>query len=440
MLSMLDALVTTHWTGYALVCLMPWSPGCQPSGTLPEPATPAVRPPKPESTFSAEARSGLRLWVVDAPEGTSLTVHASDDRPPLVPTRPLRAEEHLTIPAGFVTVTLDDGSDPRTLQMYVHPGAELRYSWAAPSSRSGDGIAWLDRAALMQKARANFDALMEAASSASDPDQSGAALEAELQIQREAVESLDEGVESHLLRLCHATNAIQITGPDDAWTVIEPVPADSIAWAAYAGKLLELRALFGAHPQARERFAQVRERVPDLGLTTAFHAGDLYEAMRSGEPDAAAQAYVESTTMTDAPREGNPMPAFEFVDLDTRRPVRSSELLGTPYLLELWSTWCEPCIEQMPELHALHAAAGTGKSPDLRIISVTVNDTRAPVEAFRAERWPMPWTHVWAPNGAPVFEAWSIDSVPYAVLVDAQGVVARAGAHVSLDEARGLTR
>ena len=130
------------------------------------------------------------------------------------------------------------------------------------------------------------------------------------------------------------------------------------------------------------------------------------------------------------------MPSFEFVDIETRQLVRSQDLLGTPYLLELWSTWCEPCVAQMPALHELHAELGSGDEPRLRIVSVAVNDSREPVAQFRNEHWPMPWIHVWAPDGAPLFDAWAIGSVPYAVLVDADGTVLRAAAHVSLDEVR----
>ena len=133
------------------------------------------------------------------------------------------------------------------------------------------------------------------------------------------------------------------------------------------------------------------------------------------------------------------MPAFELLDIDTRKPVRSQDLLGTPYLLELWSTWCKPCIEEMKALHELHAEL-EAEGGRMRMISVAVNEGCDPVRSFRAERWPMPWTNVWAPGGAPLFEAWSLTSVPYVVLVDAQGKVLRAGPHLSLDEVRAAAR
>lgn len=174
---------------------------------------------------------------------------------------------------------------------------------------------------------------------------------------------------------------------------------------------------------ARARFEEVHEQVADLGLATAFRAGDLYFAERSGEPEEAARAYDAATQLRGAPELERPMPSFELIDVDTHQGVRSQDLLGTPYLLELWSTWCKPCLEQMEALHELHAELG----PRLRIISVA---------AFRAKHWPMPWTNVWVPGGDAVFEAWSITSVPYAVLVGADGIVQRVGADVNLDDVR----
>ena len=105
--------------------------------------------------------------------------------------------------------------------------------------------------------------------------------------------------------------------------MIEPIPPDSPAWAAYAGRLVELRALFGDHAEAAARFEAVRARVEDIGLLTAMRAGDLLAAERSGEPSQLAQAYVAASAMSGPPRVGEPMPRFELIELDSRAPIRS---------------------------------------------------------------------------------------------------------------------
>lgn len=424
---------------HVLVSLLLGGVGCRqasrvpPSSNTPSPELETTPADTPEPTPSPSPASGLRLVVMGAPAGATLTVEASDSRPALVRPRSLEPDEQLDLAPGFVTITLRSEDDTRVLQLYFLPGAKLRYHWDDPASTQSDGVRWLDRAAVEREAKEDFDALMAVVSD-------DGALHAALQAQREVIDALGDDDRAHLRRLFHATNVIQIQDRVAAWFVIEDIPPDSIAWAAYSSRFVELRALFGDFADAQELFAEVRERVPDLGLATAFAAGDLLAAERTVDPDAVAEAYIAASTVTGPPVVGRPMPAFELFGVDGRRPIRSQDLAGTPYLVELWSTWCKPCLEQMKELHDLHEELGTGDAPALRIISISVNDTRSAPLTFRAQHWPMPWANAWAPGGEPVFSAWSVGSVPFAVLVDADGTVLRAGPDVSLDEVRAAIR
>lgn len=46
-------------------------------------------------------------------------------------------------------------------------------------------------------------------------------------------------------------------------------------------------------------------------------------------------------------------PAFSLPDLNGRA-FKSSQLKGSVVLLDLWATWCEPCIAEIPVLNRLH--------------------------------------------------------------------------------------
>lgn len=48
-----------------------------------------------------------------------------------------------------------------------------------------------------------------------------------------------------------------------------------------------------------------------------------------------------------SPRLGFTAPDFELMDL-TGKPVRLSELRGTPVMINFWATWCNPCRIEMP--------------------------------------------------------------------------------------------
>jgi thiol-disulfide isomerase/thioredoxin len=50
---------------------------------------------------------------------------------------------------------------------------------------------------------------------------------------------------------------------------------------------------------------------------------------------------------------GTVAPEFELKDLDGKE-FKSSQLRGSLIVLDLWATWCEPCIEEVPMFNRLH--------------------------------------------------------------------------------------
>jgi cytochrome c biogenesis protein CcmG, thiol:disulfide interchange protein DsbE len=58
--------------------------------------------------------------------------------------------------------------------------------------------------------------------------------------------------------------------------------------------------------------------------------------------------------------------APQFVVSDGTNTVDLSKLRGRVVVLNLWATWCAPCIEELPSLLALQK-----KMPDLAIVAVS---------------------------------------------------------------------
>ncbi|MDC8754176.1 TlpA disulfide reductase family protein [Erythrobacter sp. sf7] len=113
---------------------------------------------------------------------------------------------------------------------------------------------------------------------------------------------------------------------------------------------------------------------------------------------------------------GTPLPAMTFAD-----PAGNSLDLGAqdgPVLINLWATWCAPCVVEMPQLDALAAEL----EGEVRVITVS-QDLRGAeaVTPFFAEKgfsrlepWLDPETSLSAqftPEGA----------LPLTILFDAQG-------------------
>jgi len=65
---------------------------------------------------------------------------------------------------------------------------------------------------------------------------------------------------------------------------------------------------------------------------------------------------------------GSPVPDFKLNDLNGRT-FKSSRLQGSVVLLDLWATWCEPCLADIPMLNRLHEKFG---SRGLRVVGIAV--------------------------------------------------------------------
>ena len=80
-------------------------------------------------------------------------------------------------------------------------------------------------------------------------------------------------------------------------------------------------------------------------------------------------------------RVGQAAPGFTLPRLDGGAPVRLADLRGKVVFLNFWATWCKPCEQEMPAMQRLYESlAGT----DFEMLAVSVDEERAPVEAFRA--------------------------------------------------------
>jgi len=120
---------------------------------------------------------------------------------------------------------------------------------------------------------------------------------------------------------------------------------------------------------------------------------------------------------------GDAMPAITLPDLDGRTQTLPDAYPGQPLLVNVWASWCGPCIEEMPELERYAATQG---SDGVQVIGLALDTpenirdflTRVPVSYPILVDTPGPAdASVWLGNSRGV--------LPYTVLVDAQGRIAK---------------
>ncbi|MBC8125057.1 MAG: TlpA family protein disulfide reductase, partial [Candidatus Kapabacteria bacterium] len=95
-------------------------------------------------------------------------------------------------------------------------------------------------------------------------------------------------------------------------------------------------------------------------------------------------------------------------------------LRGKYVLIDLWATWCGPCVADMPVMERVWKRYGGSK---LEIISVSLDADTNSIAMFRQKRFAMAWKHVfssglWQSAAAELFE---VSGIPKPILVDPEG-------------------
>ena len=68
---------------------------------------------------------------------------------------------------------------------------------------------------------------------------------------------------------------------------------------------------------------------------------------------------------------GSQAPDFRAKDLGTMQMKTLADYRGQVVLLNVWATWCPPCIVEMPSMERLHQAYG---SRGLKVVAVSIDD------------------------------------------------------------------
>jgi thiol-disulfide isomerase/thioredoxin len=113
--------------------------------------------------------------------------------------------------------------------------------------------------------------------------------------------------------------------------------------------------------------------------------------------------------------EGLPATVAELPTTDaTAFRTLMDELRGTPVVVNLWASWCEPCMREMPMLS--RAAAD---HPDVQFLGIDTLDSRTGGESFIAEQG-VSFPSLFDPDGAVRTELGSF-GLPVTVFFDAGG-------------------
>lgn len=112
---------------------------------------------------------------------------------------------------------------------------------------------------------------------------------------------------------------------------------------------------------------------------------------------------------------GKPVPAFALKDVQGNEVTEAVFRDGKPKLLNIWASWCAPCIAEAPMLEEL-------KSRGANIVGVALKDKPENMELFLA-RHGNPYSMIVRDDYSQLHVAIGASGVPETFVVDGQGVI-----------------
>jgi thiol-disulfide isomerase/thioredoxin len=122
-------------------------------------------------------------------------------------------------------------------------------------------------------------------------------------------------------------------------------------------------------------------------------------------------------------RRGDAMPPIVLPGLDGERIDIVARYAGRPLLINVWASWCGPCVEEMPELEAF---AKTQQADGVQVIGLAL-DTPEGVRGF-LQRVPVSYPILLDTPGPADASVWLGNTrgvLPYTVLVGADGRIVK---------------
>jgi thiol-disulfide isomerase/thioredoxin len=120
---------------------------------------------------------------------------------------------------------------------------------------------------------------------------------------------------------------------------------------------------------------------------------------------------------------GDAIPELRLPDLDGRTTVLPQHYAGRPLLINVWASWCGPCIEEMPELQRYSDTQGEN---GVQVIGLALDDAES-VRAFLQHvpvRYPI-LLDAPGPADASVRLGNRRGVLPYSVLIGPDGRIVR---------------
>lgn len=176
--------------------------------------------------------------------------------------------------------------------------------------------------------------------------------------------------------------------------------------------------------EARGEAFDVRKPFNIGGTTYELH---VLDATGNAKLEVSSATVAEIALPADS-AVGKVMPALGLETLDGNHIKFPDSFKGKLVLLDIWATWCKPCMQEMPGLVKAYRAY---HDKGLELVSVTIDDAGM-LEQVKAamKKEDMPWPVVYEGKGvmSSAADLFAVRSIPFALLIDGDsGVIVANG-------------
>ena len=155
-------------------------------------------------------------------------------------------------------------------------------------------------------------------------------------------------------------------------------------------------------------------------LTKAKNLDYCFSLYKNVETDPKRLAIIEEKYLARKKTEnGASSPPFSYEDI-SGKTVSHEDLKGSYVYIDLWATWCGPCLREIPYFDTLQA---TFEGQNIQFVSVCQNDTR---ERWKAtvEKKDLKGIQLYAEgDGGQFYKDYQVTGIPRYILLDPDGKI-----------------
>lgn len=122
-------------------------------------------------------------------------------------------------------------------------------------------------------------------------------------------------------------------------------------------------------------------------------------------------------------QKGSIAPLFSIPSLENENSrITNADFEGKYYLIDVWATWCGPCIFEMENLHEVYELY---KEDGFDILSISIDEYKSYVTDFREQKWSIPWKNAYDEGGfrGETMKLFEVYGIPRALLINPEGEI-----------------